>query len=345
MASRSPAPHRGRPLPDLPFDLFDEEAPLYGELPAEPKRTPRGKSPAQRSIPGEDQVVSVTTREIADVSWETQERKLRRPALPVMPPLMLMAEQALPNLLVAFSAAVVLLLGAFTPLGLPAWAAGLFIPTIVLAVVANTVAFHAWRRTAIINLATLAMVFPVLVIRQSVIRVPFVDGGNGTMMAPVLATVAVILLLTLLAVACAVLSQEDPEQAGIMFLPAALLVPLLAGQSELVSLSSALKLALGVYVASAVLTVLASMLPVVAATMVVPAAIGVEFLYFTLFQTTSIFPTGSGITAKILFSAVVVVTVALAIAVPMLSTWIRQVTRIAESGRRSESNTPVSHSH
>ena len=246
-----------------------------------------------------------------------------------------MLEQALPNLLVAFSAAIVLLLGAFTPLGLPIWAAGLFIPTILLAVTASTVAFQAWRRTAIVNLATLAMVFPVLVIRQSVIRVPFVDGGNGTMLAPVLATVAVILLLTLLAVACAVLSQEDPEQAGIMFLPAALLVPLLAGQSELISLSSALKLALGVYMASALLTVVASMLPVVAATLVVPAAIGVEFIYFTLFQTTSIFPTGSGLTAKVLFSAVVVVTVALAIAVPMLSTWIRQVTRMAEGGRRS----------
>ncbi len=318
---------------------------MYGELPAEPSRTPRGVPPTRRERPGEDRVVSVVNREVLDATLQPNAKAQRRPMLPVMPPLLLMVEQALPNLLVVVSAAVVLLLGAFTPLGLPVWAAGLFVPTIVLAVGASGVAFQAWRRTAIVNLATLAMVFPVLVIRQSVIRVPFVDGGNGTMMAPVLATVAVILLLTLLAVACAVLSQEDPEQAGIMFLPAALLVPLLAGQSDLVSLSSALKLALGVYVASAFLTVLASMLPVVAATLVVPAAIGLEFIYFTLFQTTSIFPTGSGITAKILFSAVVVVTVALAIAVPMLSTWIRQVTRLAEGGRRSDSNTSVSPSH
>jgi hypothetical protein len=212
------------------------------------------------------------------------------------------------------------------------------VPTVLLALVSSSVAFQNWRRTAIVNLATLAMVFPVLVIRQSVIRVPFVDGGNGTMMAPVLATVVVILLLTLLAVVCAVLSQEDPEQAGIMFLPAALMVPLLAGQSELVSLSSALTLALGVFVASAVLTVIASMLPAMAASLLVPAAIGLEFIYFTLFQTASIFPTGSGVTAKVLFSAVVIATVALAIAVPMMSSWVRQVTRIAEHGRDRSDN-------
>ena len=251
-----------------------------------------------------------------------------------MPPVTLLVEQALPNLVVAVSATLVLLLGAFTPLGLPVWAAGLFVPTVILAFASNGVAFQTWRRTAIVNLATLTMIFPVLVIRQSVIRVPFVDGGNGTMMAPVLATIAVILLLTLLAVVCAVLSQEDPEQAGIMFLPAALMVPLLAGQSELVSLDSALTLALGVFVASALLTMIASMLPAIAASLLVPAAIGLEFVYFTIFQTASIFPTGSGLTAKILFSAVVITTVALAVAVPMLSSWVRQVTRIAELGRQ-----------
>jgi hypothetical protein len=321
-------------MPDLPVELFDEDAPLYGDTTAPPEPSAPARVPVRRRMPIEDQVVSVRSLPAGVVNPATRPRSRPRFSLPIMPPVSLLVEQALPNLVVAVSATLVLLLGAFTPLGLPVWAAGLFVPTVILAFASNGVAFQTWRRTAIVNLATLTMIFPVLVIRQSVIRVPFVDGGNGTMMAPVLATIAVILLLTLLAVVCAVLSQEDPEQAGIMFLPAALMVPLLAGQSELVSLDSALTLALGVFVASALLTMIASMLPAIAASLLVPAAIGLEFVYFTIFQTASIFPTGSGLTAKILFSAVVITTVALAVAVPMLSSWVRQVTRIAELGRQ-----------
>ncbi len=251
--------------------------------------------------------------------------------MPVLPAPGLMLEQAFPNLLMAVSSIGVLLLGAFTPFGLPVWAAGLFIPTVILAMIANTAAHLPWRRAALVNIATIAMVFPVLVIRQSVVRVPFVDGGNGTMLAPTLATAAVILILVLLAGTCAVLSQEDPEFAGILFMPAALMVPLLAGQSDLVSLSSALKLAVAVFAISAALTVVSSFLPGRVAAFVVPAAIGLEFILLTMFRTTSIFPTGAGSTAKILFATVVVTTVGLAILVPIVSAWVRQVTRIAKT--------------
>jgi hypothetical protein len=251
--------------------------------------------------------------------------------MPVLPSAGLMLEQAFPNLLMAGSSLAVLLLGTFTPLGLPVWAAGLFIPTVILTLIANTAAHLPWRRASLVNITTIAMVFPVLVIRQSVVRVPFVDGGNGTMLAPTLATAAVILILVLLAATCAVLSQEDPEYAGILFMPAALMVPLLAGQSDLVSLSSALKLAVAIFAVSAVVTVVATFLPGRVAAFVVPAAIGVEFILLTVFRTTSIFPTGAGTTAKVLFATVVVTTVGLAILVPIVSAWVRQVTRIAKT--------------
>jgi hypothetical protein len=171
----------------------------------------------------------------------------------------------------------------------------------------------------------------VLVIRQSVIRVPFVDGGNGTMMAPVMATFAVVGLLMAMALICAVISQEDPEYAGVMVLPAAMMVPFLAGQSDLVNLSSALGLVVLVFLLSALLTVITSFLPSAIASFVAPAAIGLEFVLLTAFKSESIFPTGAGNTAKILFAVIVVTTVGLAILVPMLSAWVRQVTRLAQT--------------
>lgn len=239
--------------------------------------------------------------------------------------------QALPNLLMALSAIAVLVLGTFTPFGVPVWAVGIFIPSVLLALVSNDPVHLPRQRVAIVNVATMAMIFPVLVIRQSVVRVPFVDGGNGTLLAPAIATIAVIGLLVVLALACAILSQEDPEYSGIMFLPAAMMVPLLAGQSDLVSLPSALLLATTIFFVSALLTVLASVLPGAFPALIAPAAIGLEFVLLTVFRNASLFPTGAGSTAKVLFFAIVVATLILAIVVPMMSVWTRQVTRLAQS--------------
>lgn len=242
-----------------------------------------------------------------------------------------MVQQALPNLLMAISTLGVVAIAAFAPLGVPVWAAGIFLPTVVLALLANPTLQPHWRQTALINVATMAAVFPALVVRQSVLRIPFVDSGNGTLLAPALATAAVLFVLLALALASAVLSQEDPEYAGVAFLPAALMVPFLAGQTEILSLRSGLLICAGIFMVSALLTVLASMLPGAYPALIAPVAIAVEFVALTLARETSIFPIGAGTTAKILFFIVVIVTVGLSISVPLLSLWVRQVTRLARA--------------
>lgn len=247
---------------------------------------------------------------------------------------MQIVQEALPNVVMGLSTLVVVGIATFTPLGLPLWAAGVFVPTVLLALLANATLHPHWRRTSLVNLATMAAVFPTLVVRQSVLRIPFVDGGNGTLMAPTIATAAVIVVLVLLAGTSAVLSQEDPEYAGVVFLPAALMVPFLAGQTELLSLRSGLLICAGIFFTGAVLTVVASMLSGSYPALIAPLAIAVEFILLTLVRETSIFPLGAGTAAKILFFIVVIVTVALSIVVPLLSLWIRQVTRIAQVASR-----------
>lgn len=341
MVTRIPA--RRMQLPDLPGQVFGEEAPLYVERPARrrpvaaasrkpdelSRRSPRSASAAVR----DDVVTAVSMR--SEPVPRSAPRERRAPAWswspPIMPAPRLILEQALPNLLMALSAIAVLALGTFTPFGVPVWAAGLFIPSVVLALMSQHSVHLRRQRAAILNVATMAMIFPVLVIRQSVVRVPFVDGGNGTLLAPAIATIAVIGLLLVLALACAVLSQEDPEYSGIMFLPAAMMVPLLAGQSDLVSLPSALLLATAIFFVSGLLTVLASVLPAAYPALIAPAAIGLEFVLLTVIRNESLFPTGAGSMAKVLFFAIVVATLILAIAVPMLSVWTRQVTRLAQT--------------
>lgn len=247
---------------------------------------------------------------------------------PVMPQPLQMLGQALPNLLMAASVAVVAAVGAISPFGLPIWAVGLYLPTVLLAIMSDAVLHPLWKRASLINLGTMAIIFPALVIRQSVIRVPFVDRSNGTLLAPTIATLVVVLCLIGTALACAVLCQEDPEYSGVAFLPAAMLVPVLAGQTEMTRLTSTLWIVAAIYLTSALLTVVASMLPGAYPWLVAPVAIAIEFVALTLFRSESVFPIGAGSVAKTLFFLVVIVTVGLSILVPLISGWVRQVARI-----------------
>jgi uncharacterized membrane protein YhaH (DUF805 family) len=74
------------------------------------------------------------------------------------------------------------------------------------------------------------------------------------------------------------------------------------------------------------------MLPGAYPTLVAPIAIALEFLVLPLSGSTPIFPVGAGLSAKLLFFAVVLVAVGLAIAVPMLSVWVRRVHRLVQAG-------------
>ena len=348
MASHSHAMSQSpRTLPDLPPGLFGDDEEVYAAPPrrrAQRGDVPRTLSgeharPAHRSNrrgmasvdpPAQDRVTATVMPVEPAPSRASRSRELTW-APPVMPRPIEMAQQGFPNLLMAASILVVFLLGTFTPLGIPVWAAGIFVPSVLLALVSASSVHRPLHQASLVNIAMMAIVFPVLVIRQSVVRVPFVDGGNGTLLPPVIATVAVVVLLAALAISCAVLSQEDPEYSGVIFLPAAMMVPLLAGQSDLVSVSSALLIAIAIFFVSAVLTVLASILPAAVSWLITPTTIAVEFIVLTVFRSSSIFPTGAGNAAKLLFFAIVVSTVALAILVPMMSVWVRQVTRLAKS--------------
>lgn len=347
MASRTPDARVSRPgsLPDLPRSGS-------GEARHGPIRMPRSNAPpgTRSSRPDRHQTDRLATskrsrhaRTGLSASGESaMSRASHARALawswlpPVLPRPRQIVQEAVPNALMAFSSLAVVWIATFAPMGVPLWAAGIFLPTVLLAWLANATLHPHWRRTSLVNLATMAAVFPALVVRQSVLRIPFVEGGNGTLLAPTIATLAVIVVLILLAAGSAVLSQEDPEYAGVVFLPAALMVPFLAGQTELLSLRGGLLICAGIFFAGGILTIIASMLPGAYPALIAPMAIAAEFILLTLVRETSIFPIGAGIAAKILFFIVVIVTVGLSILVPLLSQWIRQVTRIAQVQTRAK---------
>lgn len=248
-----------------------------------------------------------------------------------------MVVQAWPSLLMAVSVLGTLAVMGFIPGGLPLWAPMILVPTLVLLLRADHERHPIWARAALVNLVVVGAFFPLIIVRQSFMRVPFVEFGNGTLVMPVASTVLVVGAMAVIALGAAFLSQEDPEYAGMLFLPAAMLVPLFAGATEITGLPTALVILGVIYLAVGVLTVVASMLPAAFPTLVAPVALALEFFVLPVSEGAPIFPVGAGMSAKLLFFVVLAVGVGLTVAVPMMAVWVRQVRRIvmSEGGTRS----------
>lgn len=275
-------------------------------------------------------------------------RKVRTPRNPawqwkpiVMPQPRQMLEQAAPSLLMALSLLGTLGILGFMPGGLPLWAPLILLPTILLLFRADPGVHPMWVRSAIINLIVVGAFSPMMIVRQSFLRVPFVEFGNGTLVMPILSTIVVVGAMVVIALASAFLSQDDPEYAGMLFLPAALLVPFFAGATEITGLGTALMIIGVIYVACAFLTVIASMLPGAFPTLVAPIALALEFFVLPVSESTPIFPVGAGMSAKLLFFVVLAMGVGLTVAVPMLAVWVRQVRRIVGTSMKRRSSTPA----
>jgi hypothetical protein len=256
------------------------------------------------------------------------DRAAKKPNPFVFPQPSQIVSQTLPDVLVATAAAIVLLIGPLEPLGVPIWTFGLLIPSLLIILLSNSATRPLWRRTAFVNMLVLGLVFPVLVVRQSVVQIPYLDSSNGTLLAPLLTTIGIAFVLVMIAIVSAVLSNEDPEYAGVLFLPAAMLVPLLAGPTEITGFKTALLGIALIYFFVALLTVVASMLPGAYPTLVAPVAIAIEFLALPANRAGAAFPLGSGWMSKLLFFGIVFVAVALAIVVPTLSLWVRETRRL-----------------
>lgn len=281
-------------------------------------------------------VVTSVRPSLPATSARPRARKPRNPAWEwkpiVMPQPRQMMEQAFPSFLMALSVLGTLGIMRFLPGSLPVWAPMILIPTLLLLFRADHDVHPMWGRSAVINLVVVGAFFPMMIMRQSFLRVPFVEFGNGTLVMPILATLLVVVAMLVIALGGAFLSQEDPEYAGMLFLPAALLVPFFAGATEITSLETALMIIGGIYIVTGLLTVIASMLPAAFPTLVAPIALALEFFVLPISERTPIFPVGAGMSAKMLFFVVLAVGVGLTIAVPMMAVWVRQVRRLVRNG-------------
>lgn len=201
----------------------------------------------------------------------------------------------------------------------------LIVPSIVLGAFDRTWFGHGWRVAVATNLSTLLLLFPLLVIRQSAVRVPYLDGAHGTVFAAVVFTVAVLVALVGIALFSAWAARQNPESAPTLFLPAALMVPLLTSATEFARLETALLVAGVIFAAAGGLTLLASMLPSDYTVFVAPIAVAAEVVYVAVVRQDRIFPVGVGEAGMALFATVIIAAIALVVVVPGISAWMLRV--------------------
>ncbi|MCA9834803.1 MAG: hypothetical protein KC435_12705 [Thermomicrobiales bacterium] len=258
----------------------------------------------------------------------------------VLPGLRDVLEQCVPTMVMAFSLLFATILIERLTFLTGVWALFVLAPSVALYAVADSAVHPLWKRSALLNLAAVGVFYPLLIVRQSYLRVPFVEWGNGTLTMPLISTLTVVLVLGALALAAAWMSVDDPEYAGVLFLPAAMLVPFFAGATEIVSLRTALIIATIVFLASSVLTVVASMLPSAYPMLVAPVALALEFLVLPLADSSPIFPTGAGTASKLLFFVLLATTVGLTVGMPSLANWVRSVRDLVRYGNGEVATVP-----
>jgi hypothetical protein len=300
------------------------------ETERQPRRRPRSRfrdDHVTQHLPSRNREVveDRVTRTQVTSSNARQTVEPRRSQPLVLPDWRQLVTLAAPHVVAALSIAVAVSLatslGEFSLL----FVAPLILPSILLGSLDRSRVGQGWRAATSVNLATMLMLFPLLVIRQSTVRVPYLSGEHGTTFAAVVSTAGVLLAMGAIAFYVGWVSRQDPESAPLLFLPAAMLVPLLVSASEFARLDAALAVAGMIFGLVAVLTLLSSLMPPAYTVFVGPMAVAVEVLFVSLVRQDRIFPIGVGPVGMALFALVIVAAMALVVSLPAISIWMHRV--------------------
>lgn len=192
----------------------------------------------------------------------------------------------------------------------------------------------ALSRAWLAGLVVVVGVLPLLALQQALLREPYVAVSRGTASPAIAATAVMVLVLFVVAGWCAVSSWQAPEEASLVFLPVALLVPGVIGMRGALGQKSALEALAEASLLAAGATVLAWSLPRGARPMVAPIALAVQFIALWIAGRGPSFQPTSGRIVPALYTVMLVVTVVLTVGVPLLAVWVRRMVMKAEAPRR-----------
>jgi hypothetical protein len=224
--------------------------------------------------------------------------------------------------------------GAFLELPLPTTALPLA-PLLVVAaqafgiLLAREMELPAWRRVWLLLLTTTVVLMPLVALQASAARVPFVAVARGSAWTLVWSTVAAAVAVIALAGLAALLSADSPDQASLLFLPAALAVPTVLGIPGTPDEAAALRALVVVTGTSAVAAFVGWALTRGARPLVAPVALAAHFgLLWALGYGPPTRPE-QGAVVPVLGTVLLVLTAVVTVFVPVAALAVRRLIRAA----------------
>lgn len=224
---------------------------------------------------------------------------------------------------------------AFLDLPLPTTAVPLAPLLIVLVqtisvLLARELELPTWRRVWLLLLMTTLVLMPTVALHAAAARVPFVSVGRGSASPLAWATAGAIAAVVGIALLTAVVAADAPDQASLLFLPAALVVPAVLGIPDVIDERAALSALVEVSVVAAVAAFCGWALARGARPLVAPVALAVQLgvLWALGYRPPSML--GQGAVVPILGTVLLVVTGVVTVLVPLVALLARRIIRLAQ---------------
>ncbi len=174
------------------------------------------------------------------------------------------------------------------------------------------------------HLAATVGLLPLLAIQVSLLREPYVSLGQGSAWPAVIASIVAIGFASVLAVSTAVRFWKQPDQAALVFLPSALLIPAAIGQRAELTIVNALSiLGLAMFLGS-VATVIAAPMSLGGRLLVPPFALAIEIGFLWAAVSGPVLQPTSGGVVRLLYIALLFTSIILIVLVPILAVWLRR---------------------
>lgn len=181
----------------------------------------------------------------------------------------------------------------------------------------------ALTRPWISALICTAVLLPLLAMQVTLLREPYVALSRGSASPAMLATLMVSVVLLVAAVWVVATNWQEPDEAGLIFLPIGMTVPALIGMRSTILQRPALQMLAEVMILAAAATAIAWFFPQASRVFVPPVAVAIEFVVLWVTGHGPWFHETSGDIVRVLYSAMLAVTVVLVVAVPFAAMWIK----------------------
>lgn len=190
---------------------------------------------------------------------------------------------------------------------------------------------HPHMRSLVATILSSAVLTPLLALQVTLLREPYVSYARQSAAPSIVATLIVAMVLIACAVWTLSTSWEEPDEAGLLFMPLAMMVPAMVGMRSSIQQRPALEMLGYVLLLAAVATCVGWLLPISGRLLVPAGAVAVEFIGLWLTGHGPWFHHTSGDIVRLLYVVLLALAVILVVMVPYGAAWIRHGTRRSQA--------------